>query len=69
MQELVPIEKLGRVASIDMLGSFVLLPIGFGLTGLSIERIGPAPTFILGGVLTIICGALPLLIAQIRQVD
>jgi DHA3 family tetracycline resistance protein-like MFS transporter len=69
MQELVPIEKLGRVSSIDMLGSFVLLPIGFGLTGLSIESIGPAPTFILGGVLTIICGALPLLMARIRRVD
>lgn len=33
LQELVPGDKLGRVAGIDNLGSFVLLPIGFALAG------------------------------------
>jgi hypothetical protein len=33
LQELVPGERLGRVASIDMLGSFALLPAGYALTG------------------------------------
>jgi len=69
LQEMVPIEKLGRVSSIDMLGSFVLLPIGFALTGVCIEQIGPAYTFLLGGLLTAICGILPLLHPQIRQTD
>jgi MFS family permease len=69
LQELVPIEKLGRVSSIDMLGSFVLMPVGFALTGLCIEWIGPAPTFLLGGLLTVVSGTLPLLLPQIRQTD
>ena len=33
LQELVPCERLGHVVSIDMLGSFVLLPVGFGVAG------------------------------------
>lgn len=69
MQELVPLEKLGRVSSIDMLGSFVLLPIGFALTGWTVETIGPALTFVLGGGLCAIFCALPLLLPAIRQAD
>lgn len=69
LQETVPIEKLGRVASIDMLGSFVLLPIGFALTGVCVEQFGPASTFLLGGLLTVFCGALPLLHPRIRGMD
>ena len=69
LQELVPNEKLGRVSSIDMLGSFVLLPLGFGLTGLLVEAIGPAWTFVLGGSLIALIGALVLLLPQIRRVD
>lgn len=69
LQELVPIEKLGRVSSIDMLGSFVLLPIGFALTGLSVELIGPASTFVLAGLLTVCSAILPLLRPQIRNFD
>jgi len=69
LQETVPLEKLGRVSSIDMLGSFVLLPIGFALTGLSVEHFGPATTFLLGGLLTIFSGFLPLLHPTIRATD
>jgi MFS family permease len=69
LQEIIPLEKLGRVASIDMLGSFVLLPIGFALTGWSVEALGPSPTFLLGGLLTAFCGLLPLLHPQIRATD
>jgi MFS family permease len=69
MQEIVPNDKLGRVASIDMLGSYVLLPIGFALTGICVQQIGPAWTFVLGGSLTMVCGALPLFMPQIQQVD
>ena len=69
LQELVPNDKLGRVSSIDMLGSFVLLPVGFALTGLLVERIGPAATFILGGTLTALLGGFALLFPQIRQAD
>ncbi len=70
MQELVPNDKLGRVASIDMLGSFVLMPIGFALTGLCIGKFGPAWTFVLGGALTMLSGVLPPLLApKLLRVD
>jgi len=39
LQELVPREKLGRVSSIDALGSFALLSIGFGLAGWLTDRL------------------------------
>ena len=40
LQEMVPNKMLGRVSSIDLLGSFALLPIGFGVIGLVTDRIG-----------------------------
>ncbi|MBM7693901.1 MFS family permease [Peribacillus deserti] len=40
LQELVPEEKFGRVASLDMLGSFALLPLGYLLTGWIAEAAG-----------------------------
>jgi MFS family permease len=46
LQELVPEEKFGRVASLDMLGSFVLLPIGYFLTGWLAEGIGEISTLV-----------------------
>ncbi len=69
LQEMVPVDKLGRVSSIDMLGSFVLLPIGFALTGWAVETIGPALTFVIGGGLGAILSAVPLLLPAIRQTD
>jgi MFS family permease len=44
LQELVPEEKFGRVASLDMLGSFALMPVGYLLTGWVAEDIGEIPT-------------------------
>lgn len=41
LQTEVPSDKLGRVASFDMLGSFMLLPLGYGLTGWATEKIDP----------------------------
>ena len=46
LQELVPEEKFGRVASLDMLGSFALLPVGYLLTGWLAEGIGEIFTLI-----------------------
>lgn len=46
MQDLVPEEKFGRVASLDMLGSFALLPLGYLLTGWLAEVIGGTNTII-----------------------
>lgn len=69
LQEAVPNEKLGRVASIDMLGSFLLLPAGFVITGWATEAIGPANVFLLGGGLTVLMGCLALTHPMIRRFD
>ncbi len=69
MQELVPNEKLGRVSSIDMLGSFVLLPLGFALTGWATEQIGPALVFVIGGGITALLALLALAHPAIRRQD
>jgi MFS family permease len=69
LQELVPPEKMGRVSSVDMLGSFVLLPIGFALTGWLIDNIGVTTVFVISGLLTALLCALPLLHPVIRRLD
>jgi DHA3 family tetracycline resistance protein-like MFS transporter len=68
-QELVPERLLGRVSSIDMLGSFVLLPIGFGLTGIATERLGPATVFLIGGGVTAALCCYALIHPAIRGLD
>jgi MFS family permease len=69
LQELVPHEMLGRVSSIDALGSFVLLPVGFGITGWATDLIGAPLVFVIGGVLTIILALLGLSHPAIRNLD
>lgn len=49
LQELVPADKLGRVSSVDLLGSFALLPLGYALAGVLADHIGPAWVFIAAG--------------------
>ncbi|WP_172254588.1 MFS transporter [Saccharibacillus deserti] len=44
LQELVPAESFGRVASLDMLGSFALLPVGYLVVGHLADMIGGIPT-------------------------
>jgi DHA3 family tetracycline resistance protein-like MFS transporter len=69
LQEMVPQERLGRVTSIDALGSFVFLPLGFALAGILTERFGPANVFVLGGSLVILLAAGMLLVPSIRRLD
>ena len=69
LQELVPHDRLGRVSSIDMLGSYVLLPIGYGLTGWVTDQIGAAMMFALGGAMGAGLIALGLLHPQVRGLD
>jgi DHA3 family tetracycline resistance protein-like MFS transporter len=69
LQEKVPPEKMGRVSSVDMLGSFVLLPIGFAVTGWLVDGIGAAAVFVGAGVLSAILCALPLVHPAIRSLD
>ncbi|MFN8414447.1 MAG: MFS transporter, partial [Anaerolineales bacterium] len=69
LQEKVSPEKMGRVSSVDMLGSFVLLPLGFALTGWLIDSIGVSTVFIVSGIISAVVCALPLLHPAIRKLD
>lgn len=69
VQELVPREMLGRVASIDSLGSYVLLPVGYAIAGWGTSLLGAPPVFVIGGVLTIVLALLGLSHPAIRSLD
>lgn len=69
LQEMISPAQLGRVSSIDALGSYGLLPVGYGLAGLAADHIGPAPTFVVGGAISVIVIALGLLHPRVRTLD
>jgi MFS family permease len=69
LQSMVPPDKLGRVSSIDALGSFVLMPAGFALAGLLTDTLGPANVFLLGGAATLGLAALGFLHPAVRRLD
>jgi MFS transporter, DHA3 family, tetracycline resistance protein len=69
LQQMVPGELLGRVYSIDALGSFVLLPIGFSLSGWATDLFGAPAVFLIGGLGTMALAALGLLHPAIRTLD
>jgi DHA3 family tetracycline resistance protein-like MFS transporter len=69
LQELVPRELLGRVASIDALGSYVLLPIGYAIAGWGTNLVGAPLVFIIGGALTVLLALLGLSHPAIRNLD
>jgi MFS family permease len=69
LQELVPRHLLGRVSSIDALGSFVLLPIGYAIAGWATDLIGAPLVFVIGGALTIVLVLLGLAHPAVRGLD
>jgi len=69
VQERVPSDVLGRVASINLLGSTSLLPIGFGLAGWATDSFGPSPVFVMGGLLTAAFSLLGLIHPAIRDLE
>ena len=69
LQEMVPGELLGRVYSIDALGSFVLLPIGFSLAGWATDLVGAPTVFLVGGLGTISLVVLGIFHPAIRNLN
>lgn len=69
LYELVPNEKLGRVSSVDLLGSLGLLPLGYVLAGLLSDRFGPPAVFLYGGLLMVILDIIPLFLRDIRKLQ
>jgi MFS family permease len=69
LQEQIPRNQLGRVASIDMLGSLILLPIGYGIIGWMTDLMGAASIFVIGGSVTIGLALIGLTIPAVRSLD
>jgi len=69
LQEMVPTEMLGRVYSLDALGSFVLLPVGAGITGWATDSVGAPMVFLIGGFATMALVASGLFHPAIRNLD
>ncbi|NOU80245.1 MFS transporter [Paenibacillus sp. LMG 31459] len=67
LQELVPKEAFGRVASLDLFGSFALLPVGYIFVGWLADLIGGVPTIIIFSSLGLTCVALVLCVPAIRK--
>lgn len=67
LQELVPQEAFGRVASLDLFGSFALLPVGYILVGWLADVIGGVATIAIFSGLGMSCIALVLCIPAIRK--
>jgi MFS family permease len=69
LYELVPGEKLGRVSSVDLLGSLGLLPVSYVLAGWLGDRLGPAAVFLFGGAVMVVLNLLPLFLRDIREMQ
>ena len=69
LQEMVPGDLLGRVYSIDALGSFVLLPVGYALAGWATDLFGAPAVFLTGGLGTITLTLIALSHPAIRGLD
>jgi MFS family permease len=69
MQEMVPGDKLGRVSSIDQLGTFSLWPVGYVLAGLMADRMSPSLAFIGAGALNLALCGMALSVREIRHME
>ena len=67
VQAQVPEEMLGRVFSLDMLGSFALLPLGYILTGFLAEHFGASPLVLIYGFATVVLALMGLLVPAVRR--
>jgi DHA3 family tetracycline resistance protein-like MFS transporter len=69
LQELVPADKLGRVSSVDWMGSLLLQPVGLAVVGVMTDIIGPAWVFVAGGALNVALALVGLSSRAIRGLD
>jgi hypothetical protein len=69
LHELTPNKILGRVASIDLLGSFCLQPLGFFIAGLIADSLGPVWVFLGAGTINLALYTFPLFLRGIREVN
>jgi MFS family permease len=69
LQELIPDDKLGRVNSIDMLGSLCLTPVGYAFGGIVTDYAGPCLVFIGCGIISTLLPLVGLSVRGIRALD
>lgn len=69
LHETVPGDKLGRVISLDTLGSFAMIPVGEALGGILTDRVGPAFVFVFFGLFNLVIVLIPLLVRQVRELE
>ncbi len=69
LHETIPSDKLGRVISLDTLGSFAMIPVGEALGGIMTDRIGPAPVFVFFGLFNLANVLIPLLVREVRELE
>ncbi len=69
LQELVAKDAFGRVASLDMFGSFALLPVGNILTGWLAMKVGGIATIALDAIFILLVTFAVLMVPSIRQFD
>ncbi|MDQ6661240.1 MAG: MFS transporter [Chloroflexota bacterium] len=67
LHELVPNDKLGRVSSIDLLGTLSLAPIAYLVAGSLADHFGPAWVFLAGGFLNLVLNGIALSLRDIRE--
>jgi MFS family permease len=69
LQELVPPNLLGRVSSVDYLGSAIFIPVGYALAGWATDRMGAPLVFVIGGVIGAALAVPGLMHPAIRRLD
>jgi MFS family permease len=69
LQQYVPRDRLGRIYSIDALGSYALIPVGYALAGGLADVVGPATVFVVGGSISALLLIVIALHPSIRGLD
>jgi MFS family permease len=72
LQQQIPRDRLSRVYSWDMLGSFVAIPLGLTIVGPLADAVGVGTTLVASSVVTVVATALVLLsrdVRTLRRVD
>lgn len=69
VQEMVPRAQLGRVSSVDLLGSWAMLPVGYAIIGVATQHLGAGHVFELCGAITTVVCLLALLHPTVRATD
>jgi DHA3 family tetracycline resistance protein-like MFS transporter len=67
LQEMVPSEKLGRVSSVDFVGSFLFQPLGLAVVGVLTDAVATPWIFLACGALSLLLNASGFLVRGIRE--